>query len=69
MGLHEESERKVAYGMARRAFEAGMRAKRHDKSADYEVGYIAAIRDLAIVEDASGLVEQLGQMHDALMDE
>lgn len=68
MGLHEESERKVAYGIARRAFEAGMRAKRHGKLADYELGYIAAIRDLAIIEDASGLVEELGQMHDALME-
>jgi hypothetical protein len=66
MGLHEESERKVAYGLARHAFEAGMSAKRHGKSADYEVGYITAVLHLAEKEDAEGLVQELDQMLNAL---
>jgi hypothetical protein len=68
MGLHDPSERKQAYGMARRAFEAGMRSRRHGRSADYEIGYIVAIRDLAIEEGAEDLAEQLEEMHGALLE-
>lgn len=68
MGLHEESERKVAYGMARHAFEAGANAAKHDKSFDYEMGYINAIMDLAAEAGADNLVKELHQMESALID-